>query len=311
MHVSVVIPCYNGGAFLEEAIQSVLAQSRAPDEVIVVNDCSTDDSASIARRLGIEVVHTPRNLGSAGARNLGLRTARGDLVAWLDADDVWEPEHLATVVPLLERHPAAVLAFARVRRFGAAVGEWPATLPEGHPVASLDACLAACPLPQNAVIVRREAVLAAGGYDETLRVAEDYDLWLRLALDHPFVCTHRVTVGWRQHPAQSSRAGLVPYWRQEYESRARLLQRIRATRSADLLQHVERESLRVWESHLTTAWYARRRAHVCFHLAMRPRVPGSLRSYLYWRVRAEMVRILPLWDRLRARQGPAASRAGA
>src|SRR5687768_8248493 len=116
--VSVVIPCHNGEAFLEETLLSVRAQLRQPDEIIVVDDASTDGSAEIARRLGATCIPTGVNVGLPAARNFGIRHARGSLIALLDADDVWLPDHLRSVVDLLERHPETGVGFGRVRLFG-------------------------------------------------------------------------------------------------------------------------------------------------------------------------------------------------
>ena len=97
--ISVVIPCYNGAAFLPETIESVLAQTYPPLEILVIDDGSTDDSATIAQAFGRPVsVHQQPNQGESVARNRGLEMARGDWVAFLDADDVWHPEKLATQV---------------------------------------------------------------------------------------------------------------------------------------------------------------------------------------------------------------------
>lgn len=94
--VSVVIPTYNRAELVVLAIASVLGQSHPPDEVIVVDDCSTDDAPSVLQAFGdeIRVVRTERNIERGAARNLGAREGRGDLLAFLDADDEWEPEKL-------------------------------------------------------------------------------------------------------------------------------------------------------------------------------------------------------------------------
>lgn len=96
MHVSAIIPVYNGEPWLADALRSIASQTRPADEVIVVDDCSTDRSAEIARAHGALVVHQPVNRGEGAARNAGIRAARGDAIAWLDADDYWTPHHLAT-----------------------------------------------------------------------------------------------------------------------------------------------------------------------------------------------------------------------
>jgi glycosyltransferase involved in cell wall biosynthesis len=100
--VSVVIPCYNGARFLRDTVGSVLAQTLPPLEVIVVDDGSTDDSAAVAESFGspVRVIRQP-NRGESVARNRGIAEARGDWVAFLDADDLWLPEKLAEQAKLM------------------------------------------------------------------------------------------------------------------------------------------------------------------------------------------------------------------
>ncbi|HEV7993967.1 MAG TPA: glycosyltransferase [Gemmatimonadaceae bacterium] len=297
--ISVIIPCYNAAPFLDEAITSVRMQTRPPDEIIVVDDCSTDDSHAIALSHGVMVKRTPVNTGGCGARNLGLSVARGEMVAWLDADDFWEPEHLETVVSLLETHEDAVLAFGLVRETGAGAREWHALLPAGVSVQALDACLRRCVLPHNAVVVRREAVRAIGGYDETMRIAGDYDLWLRLSRRHRFVCTHRITGNWRVHPNQLSAGGdLTRYWTMEYQSRERFLSVCRVEESASVAEHVEETMRRVWEEHLLNAWWARNGRQMRFHLAMRQYVPGSDALHRRWLLRTLLLPAMRAFDQL-------------
>ena len=101
--VSVIIPTYNRADYLREALASVLDQSLQPWEIIVVDDGSTDDTPELARSFPPNVVYIrqPQNMGVSAARNAGLSAARGEVIAWLDSDDLWEPGFLATVIPLL------------------------------------------------------------------------------------------------------------------------------------------------------------------------------------------------------------------
>src|SRR5271157_3647324 len=100
--ISVIIPCYNAEPFLAEAIVSVLKQTCPVGEILVVDDGSTDRSAEIARSYGARVISMGRNSGHAAARNAGVDAARGDLLAWLDADDYWDAIHCEVVCGLLE-----------------------------------------------------------------------------------------------------------------------------------------------------------------------------------------------------------------
>ena len=308
LSVSAIIPCYNAAPYVAESVASALGQTRPPDELIVVDDGSDDDSAAIARRAGARVVRLERNVGGAAARNAGLRAARGDVVAWLDADDVWEDGHLESVVPLLERFPSAALAFSRVRLFGNRSGEWPALIPEQRPVMAFPEALRRVLPPHNTVVVRRDLLLAEGGYDESMRIAIDYDLWLRLARRYPFVCTHAITCRWRHHGRNISR-NLADYQRCEYECRWRLWRRVVEESAEHDAGHDEAwwddgaalaDALRdVWLGHLESAWWSRDRTQMDFHLTMRDLVPGSAPHVAAWRRREQMIPQAVAYDKLR------------
>src|SRR5258708_4269305 len=100
LRVSAVIPCFNASRWVEEAISSVCWQTRKVDELIVVDDCSVDASADIAHRAGAIVVANARNSGEGFSRNAGMRAATGDVVCFLDADDIWLPRHVEIIVGL-------------------------------------------------------------------------------------------------------------------------------------------------------------------------------------------------------------------
>ncbi len=209
MRVSVVIPCYNGEPFLAEAIVSALCQTRTPDEVIVVDDGSTDGSPGVVSSFGepVRLVRRPHR-GISAARNTGLRAARGDLVAWLDADDVWEPQKLSLELPLF-RDPAVGLVYGRHRTFDAGRNlgaPWPAELPQGDVFAAL---YFSCFPPNSSVVARHAALVEAGGFDEALEAAVDFDLWLRVSLRWHFAAVPAPVSRRRHHPGQVSRRRAV------------------------------------------------------------------------------------------------------
>jgi glycosyltransferase involved in cell wall biosynthesis len=118
--VSCVVPVCNGERFLGEALDSILAQTHLPTELIVVDDGSTDRSQEIAESYGDRVVLLRQpNRGPAAARNRGIRAARGELLAFLDADDLWHPAKLDRQVAFLRAHPEVDLCLTRYRNFWA------------------------------------------------------------------------------------------------------------------------------------------------------------------------------------------------
>jgi glycosyltransferase involved in cell wall biosynthesis len=182
MRVSVVIPTFNSGPLVVEAVRSVLAQTRPADEVIVVDDGSTDDTPGRLAGFGppVRCVRQP-NGGVSAARNRGVAEAAGDLIGFLDADDVWHPRKLEVQLPALAARPhLGLLATASYDwpadahpPIGAAAGE-----PVGYP---LDRLVTHNPVITSTVLVRAEVIRAAGEFDASLQGPEDYDLWLRVA----------------------------------------------------------------------------------------------------------------------------------
>ena len=185
--ISVVIPLYNKEAEVERALRSVIEQSLAPREIIVVDDGSTDGSRAIVERIiaehpeaGIRLITQP-NGGVSAARNRGIAEAKGDYIALLDADDVWLTGYIAEVCRLMEYHPEAdaySTAFDIVsgtQRVAAAV---PTT--EGYINIAEEALLRRYPIIPSTATLRRETVLRAGGFPVGMRIGEDQWLWVRM-----------------------------------------------------------------------------------------------------------------------------------
>lgn len=176
--VSVVIPCYNLGAFLNEAVESVLAQTFQDFEIVVVNDGSTDLATETLladfQRPKTRVIHA-QHRGLAAARNLGVEHSTGAYLCALDADDRLVPSYLEKAVRVLDADPSITSVSSWLRTFGEESWEWK---PERCDLPTLlweDTVL-------TAALVRRHAVRAAGGYDMAMPVQgdEDWDLWLTL-----------------------------------------------------------------------------------------------------------------------------------
>jgi glycosyltransferase involved in cell wall biosynthesis len=221
--VSVIVPAYNAGAHIRAALESIAAQRDAPAiEVIVVDDGSTDDTGeqvdafarTAAGAVTVRLI-AQANAGPSAARNRGIQASRADLIALLDADDLWPPERLHIQLALLAQHPQAGLVFGDCRGF-AHDGQNPRTQFEeqglddafwGGPVLVQDPyakLIAVNYVPTGAVLARKDCLLAAGGFDESRRLVEDMDLWLRLALHGPFAYTRAVCQLKRTHAGNVS-----------------------------------------------------------------------------------------------------------
>jgi glycosyltransferase involved in cell wall biosynthesis len=184
--VSVVIPVFNRASVLRRAIDSALSQTLTALEVIVVDDGSTDGSASVAEEVGdrrVRVLRRASRRGVSAARNVGIEAARADIVAFLDSDDEWLPRKLERQVARLSEGPEpAKVVYCAFERYDDGAQQALGRSPQGVEGDVYRRLLAGWH-PGNASVfaVSRAGVQAAGGFDEALLTAEDYDLWLRLA----------------------------------------------------------------------------------------------------------------------------------
>jgi len=196
--VSVIIPCYNQGQFLADAVRSVVART-ARVQVVVVDDGSTDGTAAVARRLDVILVRQP-NRGLASARNRGLKAATGEFVIFLDADDRLLDGAIDAGVRALVSRPGCAMAYGRCVMAGPDGEFWPTpeipTVVTGHHAALLQTNLIWMPAM---AIFRREAVDAAGGFSEGFDGAADYDLYLRITRDGTVVDHGRLVAAYRRH----------------------------------------------------------------------------------------------------------------
>jgi glycosyltransferase involved in cell wall biosynthesis len=185
--VSVIIPTYNRWPMLSEAVDSALTQSYGDFEVVVVDDGSQDGTAEkLTERYGREVrIVTQARRGVAAARNLGVKCARGAYLAFLDSDDLWRPRKLEVQVTFMQREPDWRICQTEEVWIRNGVRVNPKARhrkPSGEIFRpSLDLCL----VSPSAVVMTRDLFETAGGFDESFPVCEDYDLWLRIAADHP------------------------------------------------------------------------------------------------------------------------------
>lgn len=183
---------------MEGALRSILAQTRLPDELIVVDDGSTDATADLVRRVFPQVRYFyQKNKGVSAARNLGMRRATGQWLALLDSDDEWFPEKLARQLAELDKHPD--LLVSHTNEIWIRNGK-PANQKKRHKKYGgriFKKCLPLCVISPSSVMLHRSVLRQVGMFDESLPVCEDYDLWLRLCarfpvhfLDRPLTVKH-------------------------------------------------------------------------------------------------------------------------
>lgn len=199
--ISVVMPCFNAEEYLREAVESVLNQTYPHAELIAVDDGSTDKTKAILRsfRNSVRLIEQ-KNLGAGPARNAGIKHSRGEFIAFLDADDYWSPNCLEKLHGTLVNSEAA-LAYCGWQNIGL---EGPAGKPYIPPDYELHDkrkffLSSASPWPIHAALTRRDIMEEVGGFDEQWLSCEDYDLWLRIALNRPVVIVKEVLAFYRHH----------------------------------------------------------------------------------------------------------------
>ncbi|MDZ4770958.1 MAG: glycosyltransferase [Chloroflexota bacterium] len=215
LSVSVIIPVHNGAVFLPDAIQSVRAQNYSPIEIIVVDDGSTDATADVASSLGddVHLIRQPKR-GVSAARNVGFAAASGDLIAFLDADDLLTPGTIAAEVGCFESNPDIDM-----------VGGYMQLIPLlGADGAAVHAPTMIRNIPQLTVqmgcaLFRSALVERVGGFDETLSYAEDVDWHLRAEESGiRRAILHRVTLLYRRHPANATQRTSYAVMQEHYKA---------------------------------------------------------------------------------------------
>lgn len=181
--VSAVIPTYNRGPVIGRAVASVRAQTYPAIEIIVIDDGSTDDTLPRLEAMAgpsLRVLRTSVNGGASAARNLGIAKARGELIAFLDADDEWLPDKTARQVARFEDAPASVgVVYCGIREVSA---DWPPIeRPPRHRGDLYETLRVVNVLRTSGVMVRRPVFDEIGGFDTALPARHDWDLWLRIA----------------------------------------------------------------------------------------------------------------------------------
>lgn len=185
--VTALIPAYNAAPTLLRALESVWVQDYSPLEILVVNDGSKDNTAEIAARYadrGVRLIDLQRNLGECGAMNVGIREAKGDFIAFLDADDEWHAGKISKQMDIILRDPGMVFVTCG-GRFVTPDGQVTRTfMADRPPCEGADAwrvLLAYSFHGKPCVVARRSTLLEVGGFDEKLTIAGDQDMWIKLA----------------------------------------------------------------------------------------------------------------------------------
>jgi len=205
--LSVVIPTFNSGHLVTSAVESALAQTVIPEEIIVVDDGSTDDTLErLAPVVGRIRYIRQENQGVSAARNRGVEAADGEFVAFLDADDVWHPRKWELQVQAFEQNPELAL-------IGTQAFDWPTPdYPEldgadDAPLTQLswEDLVVRNYLFTSSIVVRRSALTRAGRFDPTIQGPEDRDLWLRVAEGGPIANLELPLTGYRDVPGSVSK----------------------------------------------------------------------------------------------------------
>ncbi|MBT9539917.1 glycosyltransferase family 2 protein [Thiobacillus sp.] len=258
--VSIIIPAYNAEAFIAATLDSVLAQTVAPAEIIVINDGSTDTTPELLSAYGsrIQVFHQ-QNAGQAAARNTGARLSRGDLLLFLDSDDLLDPDFLAQQGALLTRFDGADAVYCDHRTIDETGQITAMTGALGYPRPSGDILRALlhgpCIVTPGLVLLRRAAFEATCGFNQTtaMRGYEDDALWLEMAARGSFIYNPHTLLSYRRHAAQATRQSA--YQLKAGLARLTALQAIAAAvtaRAQPELQHFYQTRLR--DSRLSAAW---------------------------------------------------------
>ena len=181
MEITVVIPTYNRYELLKRALASVFAQTQQVDEIIVVDDGSTDNSAQIAKDFPSITYIYQENRGVSAARNAGIKKAKNEWIAFLDSDDAWHPQKIEEQTQFHKNNGDILMSYTDERWIRNAKE---VKVPKKYAKVGgeiFQACLSHCIIAPSAVLMHKSLFEKYGTFDEELEVCEDYDLWLRTA----------------------------------------------------------------------------------------------------------------------------------
>lgn len=220
MKISAVIPAYNSARFIAAAVTSINAQTTAIDEIIIIDDGSTDNTEQIVADLPGNIVYVKQpNQGPSAARNRGIEMAKGDWIAFLDADDQWTPDKIARQRQTLETYPSLHLIAGDMAEIDNQDKVIVDSVLAKHHLLDTFKTMAGKPIPNalsqlvkknfiptGTVLAKRGTLMEAGLFNPEIRFGEDLELWAKIAAQHPITCLPDVLMLRRQHGENATQA---------------------------------------------------------------------------------------------------------
>ena len=215
LKASVIMPCYNHGSYVGGSIEAILAQTVSELELIVVDDCSRDDSRTVIagymrRDPRIRVIHHRTNLGASRSRNDGIKLATGEFVAFCDADDVWLPMKLDRQIACLHNHPECDVVYCDAKIIDERGIETGELFRDRFPVpgdGSGELFTELCTrnfINMQTAMLRRECLLESGNFDERIKFVEDWCFWVDVSLGRKFYYMNEALAAYREHRASTA-----------------------------------------------------------------------------------------------------------
>lgn len=200
--ISVLLPAYNAEKYLNQAIESILNQTLEDFELLIIDDASTDHTATIIASYQdprIRVIRNPTNLGLTKSLNLGLHQSQGNFIARLDADDISLPQRLAQQIYFLEQHPETVLVGSLSKLINGAGETFDYQKSPTDPEIIKFSLLFGNPITHSSIFFRKKPILEMGGYNERFRYAQDFELYSRLVTKYQLTVLPELLVKYRSH----------------------------------------------------------------------------------------------------------------
>lgn len=247
--VTVIMPCFNHGEFLTDSVNSILRQTHADLELIIVDDCSTDHSAAAIQRLAdgdkrIRALRHEHNQGLSRSRNDALRVASGEFIAFCDSDDLWQPDKLSEQLELLRRNPEYALTYCDtwiIDGKGSQTGQRFSDLFPLPKVASgllFDDLVRRNFINIQSVLMRRECMEVEPAFDERIELVQDWWYWIKLSHRHRFLYSDKPMASYRVHSRSTNLLQKRDYCVNRFRVSRRVLREfpgLRPARRAEIL----------------------------------------------------------------------------